>query len=640
MAIEKTVNIDVVFDETSIENFNKSVKETSENVVEVGKAGVKSAEKIDSASKDAEKSVGGIGRAFKNVGTAIKAAGIGLLLAAFSTLKDLVSGNQASLDFFTTTFNVLSIAFNDFVNFIDLDFSGASDKVSDFFTTDNLKEFGNELRNGIIKRFHQLVEALGFLASAAKKFLSGDFSGALEDAKTAGTELFDVITGEDGGFKAVTEFVKGATEATKGYASSLWDSAAAMTSLSNAAQIASAQQQGLIEKYDIQAEQQRQIRDNVNLDLQTRVEANNKLGEILEEQFKAMTRNANMQLAAAQQEFSRQNNLENEIALIEAKNEVLAVEAQITGFRSEQDVNRIGLINELRDLEQSKGEAENARMIDQLNFEAERIENEELRIQALKDNLELEKTIEEERLLLLVESLTSGTQAKLDAEQQLFDAQQEFRQRAIELEEEEVEIKQELTDKKLQMTNDLTKSGADAVDALAGFVEEETALGKTLVLAKQAALTAQLIIDIQSTISSAKKAVTEATLAGAESGASIAKGAAATAGAAPFPANIPLLVGYAITAAGIIASVASAVRKSKQAASSVGGGGGGGGFSAPKINIPSAAPNFNVVGSGGTNQIAEAIGGANQQPVKAYVVSGEVTTQQALDRNIQDTATL
>ena len=57
--------------------------------------------------------------------------------------------------------------------------------------------------------------------------------------------------------------------------------------------------------------------------------------------------------------------------------------------------------------------------------------------------------------------------------------------------------------------------------------------------------------------------------------------------------------------------------------------------------IPSAAPPaFNVVGASDTNQLASAIGGQSQQPVKAYVVANDVTTSQSMDRNIVDDASL
>ena len=46
----------------------------------------------------------------------------------------------------------------------------------------------------------------------------------------------------------------------------------------------------------------------------------------------------------------------------------------------------------------------------------------------------------------------------------------------------------------------------------------------------------------------------------------------------------------------------------------------------------SKAPTFNVVGTSGVNQIAQVVG-QNQDPIKAYVVASEVSSQQSLDRN-------
>jgi len=61
---------------------------------------------------------------------------------------------------------------------------------------------------------------------------------------------------------------------------------------------------------------------------------------------------------------------------------------------------------------------------------------------------------------------------------------------------------------------------------------------------------------------------------------------------------------------------------------SVGGGGGG-----------SSAPSFNIVGGTGSNQIAQSLAG-QQQPLQAFVVGSAVTTQQSLDRNIVEGASL
>ncbi len=66
------------------------------------------------------------------------------------------------------------------------------------------------------------------------------------------------------------------------------------------------------------------------------------------------------------------------------------------------------------------------------------------------------------------------------------------------------------------------------------------------------------------------------------------------------------------------------------ASGATGAGGGGGG---------SSAPQFNIVGQSSTNQLAQTIANQQKQPIKTYVVAGDVTTQQSLDRNAVQTST-
>jgi hypothetical protein len=73
--------------------------------------------------------------------------------------------------------------------------------------------------------------------------------------------------------------------------------------------------------------------------------------------------------------------------------------------------------------------------------------------------------------------------------------------------------------------------------------------------------------------------------------------------------------------------------------------GGGGGGAAPSGGGMAGgggatAPQFNVVGSTGVNQLAGVMGAQQQTPVQAYVVANNVTTAQSLDRNIISSATL
>ena len=62
---------------------------------------------------------------------------------------------------------------------------------------------------------------------------------------------------------------------------------------------------------------------------------------------------------------------------------------------------------------------------------------------------------------------------------------------------------------------------------------------------------------------------------------------------------------------------------------------GSGAGSAP---ISVEAPDFNVVGESQVSQLAQSVSGQVTKPVKAFVVGKEITSQQELDRNINNTA--
>lgn len=104
----------------------------------------------------------------------------------------------------------------------------------------------------------------------------------------------------------------------------------------------------------------------------------------------------------------------------------------------------------------------------------------------------------------------------------------------------------------------------------------------------------------------------------------------------PGAGTIARVVSYASTAASVIGNIARA----KQLLSGGGAMSGGTAGSTVGGGITPSAPQFNVVGASSTNQLAQTIGKQQNQPLKAYVVSNEVTTQQSLDRNIVTTATL
>jgi hypothetical protein len=106
---------------------------------------------------------------------------------------------------------------------------------------------------------------------------------------------------------------------------------------------------------------------------------------------------------------------------------------------------------------------------------------------------------------------------------------------------------------------------------------------------------------------------------------------ALTAGGNP----VKLATGTQFVEAGL-AAAAGAVQIAKIAKTQFDSGGSSAGGNDVATAPTMSAPQFNVVGQSGVNQLAS----LNQQPIQAYVVSGQVTSQQALDRNRLANATL
>lgn len=95
--------------------------------------------------------------------------------------------------------------------------------------------------------------------------------------------------------------------------------------------------------------------------------------------------------------------------------------------------------------------------------------------------------------------------------------------------------------------------------------------------------------------------------------------------------------GQALSAAEIVANkisagigIAANVVATSKALSAIGGGG-----SASSSAVGGTAPQaqFNIVGQGPANRLAGTIANQEQQPLRAYVVGSDITSQQSLDRN-------
>lgn len=84
----------------------------------------------------------------------------------------------------------------------------------------------------------------------------------------------------------------------------------------------------------------------------------------------------------------------------------------------------------------------------------------------------------------------------------------------------------------------------------------------------------------------------------------------------------------------------AAIARQQFVARTSGGGGGTGSASTGGRGGGRGTSVFNVVGASELNQVAEAVAGQREDPVRAYVVSSEVSSAQELDRNIVSEASI
>ena len=151
---------------------------------------------------------------------------------------------------------------------------------------------------------------------------------------------------------------------------------------------------------------------------------------------------------------------------------------------------------------------------------------------------------------------------------------------------------------------DQAKQGLAAITALAG---EGSAIGKAAALASA---TISGIEGVQNAYTTAQKSPITAV----------------------FPAYPAIQAGLAgVFSALQIKSILAVPKPTK---------GGGAPAGASRGGAPQQPPAFNVVGAAPESQLAQTVAGKEDKPVKAYVVSNDVTTAQGLDRNIVESASL
>jgi hypothetical protein len=609
---------------------DKKVKGLDKNLEGLGKTAEKATdkaskgtEKIGKSSRGSSKGVALLSKGFGFLGNAIKAAGIGLVVGLIVSLGSAFSNNQKFLNAFNTVTETFGIVLSQVATALINVYESVAQSSSNFNALG--KVMGGLLTLVLTPfklTFYQIQLAIQTAQLAWEQSVFGEKDpktvkalnssiletkiNILEVGNAALNAGKDVVSNFGEAITEVGEISKKVvTEVGNISVKSAIETAKTNVAIKNSAILAVAQQSLLLEKYDRLAETQRQIRDDTSIDVKDRQKANDKLLIELQKQEKAQIILANLQIKAAQAQFDKTKKIEDEAALIDALANKEGVLAAITGFKSEQIVNRIALKKEEIDLDNSISDAEKERQIQQIEFEASQEIREIDKLDKQRERLELENEIILEDIERKRELYLEGTQARTDAEQLFLTEKQRINNEILN---NERETELESQNIKLKALQDLT--------SIAGA---ETKVGQALLIAKNVLLAKELIIE-------ASKTLSFATQAGARSTIAVAEGVAQTAKVG-FPQNIPLLIGYAAQAAGIISAISAATSKAKAGAV------GGGGSISAATQQSASAPSFNLVQGTDSNQIAQSINQGNQKPTQAFVVGSAITTQQELDRN-------
>ena len=614
--IKFTIEVDDKGSVKVIDQLNDSMKDTKKAADTAEKA-------VGDVSKSVEKGEG----TFKKFGATIKGGlGIGLVIGALDSLRNGLMENQKVADIFSKGMIILQGVINGVVEVLEPLFNGLmkaftdpkqawDDLVASFET--GAKWIKENLIDLVGNKFIEWANNARIQILELRKTWN-EFTGDTEEAAQI-QEKINELQKENGkiqdenalkinNVKQVINDVKDAAVESfntiaKSTKNAFDNSDAILNAERNIARLQIAFQ-GIIEKYDQQAEKQRQIRDDETKTISERIAANEKLAKILQEGQEKEIENLDEQIA--QQRILLSNNkgnieIENEILALQA--EKTAVEAKYTGLKSEQLTNINALEKEGIELKRAEmeGTIEANAIISQSNADllADTLEGFDARQKALDD----EFAQRNELLNTELSQLKEGTQAYVDAvnEKKILEAQ--FTADSKALASERVRFIGENAEAELEIEKELQQGKVDAVmGAMAGL---QTLLGADSKYGKALAV-AQAII---STYQGASKALGQGGVFGP------------------------------VAAAGVIAQGLAQVRSimaTELPDSPMGSDGGGSAMSIP------SGPSVGIIQGqmSQTSQLQAELNSQMRRPTRAYVVGQNVTTQQSLDRHILENATL
>ncbi len=588
------VNADTNKANKNVGKFNEKLKDTSKATKDVQADLSEVKNQADAATGGAISKFRGLIGTIKNVSKsfvtlkgAIIATGLGALVLVVGSIVQAFRSSEEGQNKFAKIMGVIGSVVGN-----------VTDKISDFgeLLLNNPMQLLDDVLQNIINRFKGILRFIPSMGEALNLVFKGEFS---EAGKVASDAVLLIATGTENATDKIKEFSE---EIKK-------DGESAAKVADARAKADKASRELTIQRAEADRDRASLLEKAVNKEMFTvkeRIGFLKQAGaleeEITNKEIEAAKLRADAKILENSLSKSTKEDLEEEANL---KAEVIRLETAKLTKQKEVTSQTIALLAEEKAAQDAIKAQEKADKDaqDAADLEAEKsladikkqIRDAEAVSEDEKRALEIQKTQEHyDNLILLAEQNGLDTTNLKAARDKKLD---ELNQGAAEAELEWADI---TTQQKLDMA-------AGALNDMATIMGKESAAGKA------AAAAAATI----STFSSATKAYESM-------------------------AAIPV-VGPALGAIAAGAAVVAGMANVKKILSTKTPGGGGG---SPSLGVTgsgaakSQPPSFNVVGANSQNQLAETIAGTQNKPVKAFVVSNEVSSAQALDRNIVESASL
>jgi hypothetical protein len=531
---------------------------------------------------------------FKTLKGAIIATGLGALLVAITSLVAYFKETERGADQLRIITSALGAVMGKLMDVV----IGLGEALFKAFSDPKqaLIDFGTAIQENIANRVEGMLELLPALGKAIKLALSGEF-------KEAGKVAADAVGKVTLGVENVTDKIGAAVDSVKAFGQSIADAGkegARIAKIFNEVEKAERELVKQRAAANKQIQEARFIADDLTKSTEERIAAIELAGKLEEEVAnKELETQRKKALALKQQADISESNKEtlNEIAAAEARVSELETASiarrkrlgmEITSLRKEQETATSAAIKKEQELLDLVDKANKDFLLQQgalLDQAFEMLKSDQQReIQAVQEKyfklLELEELSGTERA-----ALTEKQEAEIAAINAKYAQARIDQEKAV----------QSAKSAEINATIDMVQG------ALGSLFEDSKAVA-----------TANVLVD------SAQAAV----------------GIFKSSSSLPEPISS---INRGVQLAALAATTFASIRKINQAQPD------GGGSATPvqvtTPTVPSQAPQFNIVGQGGINQLAESIGGQFQQPIRAYVVGQDVTTSQQLQRQRIRTAT-